>query len=81
MDLSGQKLFYQLDGVDAGAQLFPTEQGGENSVYLSREQLLQMQERQNKSDRYRDVLDMAIDKWQGLILKFMGDKERGDLKR
>lgn len=81
MDLSGQKLFYQLDGVDAGAQLFPTEQGGENSVYLSREQLLQMQERQNKSDRYRDVLDMAIEKCRGLILAFVGDKERGDLKR
>ncbi len=81
MDLSGQKLFYKLDNDLSGAQLFPTEQGGDNSVYLSREQLLAIQERQSKNDRYRDVLDMAIEKWRGMVLKFIGDKERSDIKR
>ncbi len=81
MDLSGQKLFYTLDSEVSAAQLFPTEQGGENSIYLSREQLLQIQERQTKSDRYRDVLDMAIEKWRGKIIGFLAEIERGDFKR
>jgi hypothetical protein len=81
MDLSGQKMFYKLDGDVSSAQLFPTEQGGDNSVYLSREQLLAIQERQSKNDRYSDVLDMAIEKWRGLVLAFIGDKERSDIKR
>jgi hypothetical protein len=81
MDLSGQKLFYTLDSDVSAAQLFPTEQGGENSIYLSREQLLQIQERQTKSDRYRDVLDMAIEKWRGKVIGFLAEIERGDFKR
>jgi hypothetical protein len=81
MDLSGQRLFYTLDSDVSAAQLFPTEQGGENSIYLSREQLLQIQERQTKSDRYRDVLDMAIEKWRGKVIGFLAEIERGDFKR
>lgn len=81
MDLSGQKMFYKMDGDISAAQLFPTEQGGDNSVYLSREELVAIQERQSKNDRYTDVLDMAIEKWRGLVLAFIGDKERSDIKR
>ena len=81
MDLSGNKQFYELDYNGSAAQLFPTEQGERNAVYLSHDQLIKMQERKSSRDRYSEVLDMAIDKWRSKLVVFLGEIERGDIKR
>ncbi len=81
MDLSGNKQFYELDYNGSAAQLFPTEQGEKNAVYLSHDQLIKMQERKSNRDRYSEVLDMAIEKWRSKLVVFLGEIERGDIKR
>ncbi len=81
MDLSGQKAFYELDYNGSAAQLFPTEQGERNAVYLSHDQMIKMQERKTTRDRYSEVLDMAIEKWRSRVIGFLGEMEKGDLKR
>jgi hypothetical protein len=81
MDLSGNKQFYELDYNGSASQLFPTEQGERNAVYLSHDQLIKMQERKSSRDRYSEVLDMAIEKWRSKLVVFLGEIERGDIKR
>lgn len=81
MDLSGNKQFYELDYNGSAAQLFPTEQGESNAVYLSHNQLIKMQERKSNRDRYSEVLDMAIEKWRSKLVVFLGEIERGDIKQ
>jgi len=81
MDLGGQKEFYELDYEGTASQLYPTEQGGKNAVYLSREQMMKIQERKSSRDRYSAVLDMAVEKWRKKLVDFLGELEKSDLRR
>ncbi len=81
MDLGGQKEFYELDYEGSASQLYPTEQGGKNAVYLSREQMMKIQERKSSRDRYSAVLDMAVEKWRKKLVDFLGELEKSDLRR
>jgi hypothetical protein len=81
MDIGGQRELYELVYDGSALQLYPTEQGGTNTVYLSREQLIKIQQRKSNRDQYSEVLDMAIEKWRSKLVVFLGEIERGDVKR
>ena len=81
MDLSDTKQFYELDYNGSAAQLYPTEQGERNTVYLNHDQLIKIQERKSNRDRYSEVIDMAIENWRSMVVVFLGEIERGHIKR
>ncbi len=81
MDIGCQRELYELDYDGSASQLYPTEQGGKNAVYLSREQLIKIQERTSSRDRYSTVMDMAVEKWRDKLVEFLGELERGDVNR
>jgi len=70
-----------LDYSGSAAQLYPTEQGERNTVYLNHDQLIKMQERKSNRDRYSEVIDMAIENCRSMVVVFLGEIERADLKR
>lgn len=81
MDLGGQEEFYELDYDGMVSHLYPTEQGGKNTVYLSHEQMMKIQERKSSRDRYSAIMDMAVEGWRKKMVDFLGELEKGDLRQ